>query len=69
MTSTVKTLDLEIEQAARRLYDAEVALHIARQSGVDAWVKAAADRLHEAIISHRALEQEWTPGSPHPADH
>ncbi len=42
------------EDVARRLYDAEVALHIARQSGVDGWVAAASDRLHEAVIAYRA---------------
>ena len=40
--------------AARRLYDAEIALHIARQTGVDAWISAAYDRLHEAIAAHTA---------------
>jgi hypothetical protein len=42
------------EDAARRLYDAEVALHIARQAGVTAWISAAYDRLHEAIVDHTA---------------
>jgi hypothetical protein len=36
------------------MYDAEVALHIARQTGVDAWVSAAYNRLHEAIAQHSA---------------
>lgn len=40
--------------AERRLYDAEVALHIARQSGVDEWTKAASERLHEAIVAYRS---------------
>jgi hypothetical protein len=40
--------------AATRLYDAEIALHIARQTGVDAWVAAAYDGLHVAICEHRA---------------
>jgi hypothetical protein len=43
----------DIEAAARRMYDAEVALHIARQTGVDYWVQAASDRLHEAIVAYR----------------
>jgi hypothetical protein len=43
-----------ISDAARRLYDAEVALHIARQTGVAAWISAAYDRLHEAITGHTA---------------
>jgi hypothetical protein len=37
------------ERTARELYEAEVALHHARQSGVDRWVGAAADRLHIAL--------------------
>ena len=40
-------------ETAARLYDAEVALHIAHQTAVDDWIKAAADRLHEAIEAHR----------------
>lgn len=39
-------------QAASHLYDAEVALHHAHQSHVDAWVTAAYDKLHEAIAAH-----------------
>ena len=44
---------LTCDQAATRLYEAEVALHHARQTGVDKWVAAAADRLHEAVVAHR----------------
>ena len=40
--------------AATRLYDAEIALHIARQTGVDSWVAAAYDRLHLAVEDDRA---------------
>ena len=43
-----------VARAATRLYDAEIALHIARQTRVDAWVAAAYDRLHEAVCAHRA---------------
>ena len=43
-----------ISEAARRLYDAEIALHIARQTGVGAWISAAYDRLHEAVVAHNA---------------
>ena len=39
-----------LEQAAQHLYDAECALHIARQSRVDAWITAAADHLHLAVL-------------------
>lgn len=44
-----------VATARRRLYDAETALHAARQSGVDAWVAAAYDRLHDAILEHARL--------------
>ena len=39
-----------LEQAAQHLYDAECALHIARQTRVDAWITAAADHLHLAVL-------------------
>jgi hypothetical protein len=42
----------EICIAERCLYDAEVALHIAHQTQVDAWITAAAERLHDAILAH-----------------
>jgi len=46
----------QLRDAERRMYDAECALHFAHQSHVDAWITAAADRLHEAITAHsRAL--------------
>jgi hypothetical protein len=38
--------------AAEHMYAAEVALHTARQSGVDSWVAAAYERLHAAIAEH-----------------
>jgi hypothetical protein len=41
MSDTVIAHD--IQAAARRMYDAEVALHIARQTGLNHWVKAASD--------------------------
>jgi hypothetical protein len=44
-------------EAARHLYEAEVALHEAHQSHVDVWIAAAADRLHDAVVEHlRAVE-------------
>ena len=43
-----------IHATARRLYDAECALHIAHQSRVTEWVAAASDRLHDAITEHLA---------------
>jgi hypothetical protein len=44
------------EQTARELYEAEVALHHARQSGVDHWVGAAGDHLHIAVVRHQHAE-------------
>ncbi len=43
--------------AERRMYDAEIALHAAHQSDVGAWIAAAGDRLHEAIVEHTAAIQ------------
>lgn len=40
--------------AARELYEAELALHDARGSRVDAWVAAAADHLHQAVQRYEA---------------
>ena len=53
-TAALDGRDAVINEAARRLYDAEIALHIARQTGVGAWISAAYDRLHEAITDHTA---------------
>jgi hypothetical protein len=52
--TTHTTTQTAIELAAQRLYDAEVALHAAHSSQVDAWIAAAADRLHDAITAHLA---------------
>ena len=43
------TFELETS-AARELYQAELALSDARQTGVAAWITAAGDRLHEAVL-------------------
>ena len=40
--------------AAEHLYDAECALHNARESRVDAWITAAADKLHQSVVEHLA---------------
>jgi hypothetical protein len=49
---------LRIAAASLYLYEAETALHIARQTGVDNWIRAAADRLHEALLAH-STECGW----------
>ena len=42
-----------LRRAAARLYDAETALHAARQTHVDEWITAAYNRLHDAVEAHR----------------
>lgn len=51
MSTTHRSIRTRADTATR-LNDAEIALHIARQAGVDTWIKAAADRLHEAVEAH-----------------
>jgi hypothetical protein len=41
-----------VESAAQRVHEHEVALHAARQSGVDVWISAVAERLHDCIVEH-----------------
>jgi hypothetical protein len=41
-----------VDEAADRLYCAEVALHAARSSHVDAWINAAYENLHVAVAAH-----------------
>jgi hypothetical protein len=52
-TTTVE----RVHAAEHSMYDAEIALHAAHQSHVGAWITAAADRLHEAIVEHTAAVQ------------
>ena len=40
--------------AARALYNAEVALHDAHQTHIDQWIAAAQDHLHLAVAEHSA---------------
>ena len=44
------------DAACRQLFRAEQALHDARQTGVDQWIAAAADRLHEALLRQQRAE-------------
>jgi hypothetical protein len=46
--------------AAAQLYDSEIALHAAHQSQVDAWITAASDHLHEAVLALTKAEAELT---------
>jgi hypothetical protein len=43
-----------VHSAADLLYAAECAFHDAHHTHVDAWIKAAADKLHDAIAVHLA---------------
>lgn len=43
-----------LHSAADLLYAAECAFHNAHQTHVDAWIKAAANKLHDAIAAHLA---------------
>jgi hypothetical protein len=40
--------------AARALHEAELVLHVARQTQVDEWIRAAGDRLHAAVLRYEA---------------
>jgi hypothetical protein len=52
MTNDRVQADPRVRVAAAHVYDAECALHAARQAHIDAWIAAAADKLHIAIIEH-----------------
>ena len=43
---------------AQRLYEAEIALHIAHQTHDDAWIAAASEKLHEAVVAFLAARHE-----------
>jgi hypothetical protein len=53
-----------VTAAAIRMYEAEFALHAARQTEVDAWIVAAYGKLHAAIADHTAALHESAPGHP-----
>jgi hypothetical protein len=46
--------EARVRLAARHLYEAECALHVAHQTHVDAWIAAAAEKLHESVVEHLA---------------
>jgi cellobiose-specific phosphotransferase system component IIA len=51
-TTITATRTSDVESAARCLHQAEQALHDAHTTHVDAWIAAAADRLHEAVETY-----------------
>ena len=54
ITLTGRPGDEHVQMAACRLYDAECALHAARQSHIDPWIRSAGDKLHEAVVEYLA---------------
>jgi hypothetical protein len=58
-TADTTLIEDRVDTAARHMYEAETTLHCARQSHIDAWIAAAYDRLHEAVLEHAtALAQQ-----------
>jgi hypothetical protein len=51
--STAEDIE-QVHVAARELYEAELALHDAHQTRVDAWIAAAADHLHRAVVRYES---------------
>ena len=56
-------VDTDVAACACHLYDAECALHAAHQSGVEPWIAAATERLHEAVSP---TWLPWPPSMPTP---
>jgi hypothetical protein len=58
ITATIPTTlcaaDRRVRVFAEHLYDAECALHQARQTHVDVWIAAAAEKLHQAVAAYLA---------------
>ena len=54
LPTPVRALSDRVAVAASHMYDAEFALHAAHESHVDAWIMAASDRLHFAVLEHTA---------------
>jgi len=42
--------------AAHALYEAELAAHDAHQTHIDAWITAAHDRLHSAVVRYSSAD-------------
>lgn len=56
-TPTVDNDAVAARQAAsKRVFDAEAALRIAIQTDVDSWVRAAAEKLHQAVVDLEAAD-------------
>lgn len=61
-------IETRVLVAAQHLYEAECALHDAKQSQIDGWIAAAADKLHQSLVEHLAAmaSAAMTPGTPRP---
>lgn len=53
-TTNARHKDSDIATCACHVYDAECALHAAHQSGDDAWIAAANEKLHQALTEYLA---------------
>ncbi|HLY34659.1 MAG TPA: hypothetical protein VKQ07_09010 [Jatrophihabitantaceae bacterium] len=53
-SADVDTAVNEYEASCENLYRSELALHDAHQTHEDAWITAAADRLHQAVLRHES---------------
>lgn len=65
MTMTPSTPDstrAALDHASGHLYDAECAAHCARQSGVDQWIAAANDHLHQAVLEYLTAQRATSAG-------
>lgn len=56
-THVASDVAVRIAIASKRMYDAEVALQDASQTGVDAWTATAANKLHDTIGQYLAAIQ------------
>jgi hypothetical protein len=53
-STTHATCSDPVTTIACHLYDAECALHASHQSHVEAWIVAASEKLHQAVVEHLA---------------
>lgn len=49
---------LRRDAASKDLYETELTLHAAHQSGVDEWVRAASEHLHRALLALELAEAD-----------
>ena len=54
MTTTTRGIAATTPDPPAENRAAATARHLAHQSHVDAWIAAAGDKLHQAVVEHRA---------------